>query len=613
MDSHASELELRTTLPPNPSGVSSDQKETAEASSLAADSRPTPSVSGEQRQTKAAAEEVSPSRDAVLLQMGPYEVLGELARGGMGIVYKARHVALGRVVALKSLLADTADHPLLQQRFEREARAVARLRHAHIVPIYEVGRHEDRPYFTMAYIPGGSLAQHRRRFQADPRAAAALLVKIARAVQHAHERGILHRDLKPGNVLLDEHDEPLVSDFGLAKVLDDDVELTNPGDLLGTPLYMSPEQAAGSAAEVGPAADIWALGVILYELLTGQRPFPGPGRGEVARQVRRDEPARPTTLRSDLDTRLEALVLRCLAKRPEERYRTAGLLADDLERWLRGEQAAGLQEQERKRSWGISRRSWLAGTMLLLGGAGSLVFVLGGHRPVAGTVDAPGEQEVFSTPPVILIGESGPPADFHRTVTRPEVRTGLHSGDRTFFVQAPSCLCLLGLGSPPPWPSFRFEAEVRHEESTGGEVGIYFAHHLDLSPREENHFCFPLGFADKGPFPGHATLRLTRIQLPSWQENQAVCISPAPFKPSGNAGAVWRKVAIEVTPSEARVYWKDDQERCIGRLPREEAQSRIADVRGSYHPRGGVGLYVRSSSASFRRVFFTRLPDSEKE
>jgi serine/threonine protein kinase len=271
-------------------------------------------------------------------RFGPYDQLEVIRHGGMGIVYKARDTRLNRIVALKTMRADRlGPSPEMVERFRREAQAIAHLSHLHIIPIHDFGEQDGQHYFAMAFAVGGSLGQHLERYHADVRAAAGLLEKIARAVQYAHDKGILHRDLKPANVLLDEHGEPLVSDFGLAKFVHADSELTQTGAVMGTPSYMAPEQAGGQSDQVGPATDIWALGVMLYELLTGQRPFVGSNGEEIRRQVREADPPRARTVRPGLDRSLETIVLKCLDKEPARRYSSAGALADDLGRWLRGE------------------------------------------------------------------------------------------------------------------------------------------------------------------------------------------------------------------------------------------------------------------------------------
>src|SRR5262249_48587976 len=237
--------------------------------------------------------------------LGPYQLLEVVGWGGMGVVYKARHTALGRIVALKTLRPDSVPNPEHIRRFTREAQAASQLSHPHIVPIYDVGEQEGQHYYTMAFLPGGSLAEHWQRLAGNPRAAAALVEKIARAVHHAHEKGIFHRDLKLGNVLLDEQGEPLVSDFGLAKLWDTDVSLTQTGEVRGTPSYMAPEQAAGRNHQIDARTDVWALGVILYELLTGARPFTGQGREEIISRILTADPPRPSSVRRTLSRSLE--------------------------------------------------------------------------------------------------------------------------------------------------------------------------------------------------------------------------------------------------------------------------------------------------------------------
>src|SRR5262245_7082032 len=238
---------------------------------------------------------------SALGRVGPYELIEKLAVGGMGIVWKAQHRTLGRIVALKTMRADAATHAEHAERFNREMRAAARLSHPHIVPIFEVDQDQDRPYYAMAFLPGGSLDKHLGRFwDASPEKAVGLLLPVARAVAHAHEQGVVHRDLKPGNVLLDEQDQPHVSDFGLARFLDSDEALTQTGVVLRTPAYMAPEQAIARAADIGPATDVWAVGVMLYELLTGRRPFTGENGETVKMKILTEAPLPPRTLRPDL-------------------------------------------------------------------------------------------------------------------------------------------------------------------------------------------------------------------------------------------------------------------------------------------------------------------------
>ena len=271
-------------------------------------------------------------------EFGPYELIEEIGRGGMGVVYKARQKDLDRTVALKMILASHLASPEHVRRFQSEARAAARLRHAHIVPIHDVGQLHGQHYFTMEHIAGESLAQRIARGPIHVQVAARLVGAVARAVDHLHQQGLVHRDLKPSNILLDQEGEPYVTDFGLAKVfLGAGLEATATGVIAGTPSYMAPEQASGRGGEVGPAADVYSLGAILYELLTGQPPFREESPLDTLLDILRREPTPPRQLDPRLPRGLELICMKCLAKAPEQRYASAAAMADDLDRFARGE------------------------------------------------------------------------------------------------------------------------------------------------------------------------------------------------------------------------------------------------------------------------------------
>ena len=309
---------------------------------------------------------------------GDYEVLGEIARGGMGVVYKARQKSLNRVVALKMILHDSPDSANGLRRFRTEAETAANLDHPHILPVYEVGEHAGRHFFSMKLLEGGSLAQQGSRFTSDPRAAAQLLAIVARAVHYAHQHGLLHRDLKPTNILLDREGLPYVTDFGLAKRIEGDSDLTQSGLLVGTPCYMAPEQAAGRKDKITTATDVYGLGAILYEVLTGRPPFRADTPLATLLEVKEREPEVPRALNAAVPRDLETICLKCLAKDPRRRYRSAEELAEDLERWLAGDpiQARRHGAGERLMKW-TRRRPALAALVLVSSGAG-LTMVGGG-------------------------------------------------------------------------------------------------------------------------------------------------------------------------------------------------------------------------------------------
>ncbi len=316
-----------------------------------------------------------------------YEILGELGRGGMGVVYKAKQLGLNRLVALKMILSGEHAGTAEMARFRAEAEAVARLQHTNIVQIYEIGEQDGRPFFSLEYVDGGSLAQRLAGKPLDARPAAELTVTLARAIHFAHQRGIVHRDLKPANVLLSTRDEalttkeekrgissfvlgssyfPKITDFGLAKQLDSAAGNTKSGAILGTPSYVAPEQAAGKMREVGPPADIYALGAMLYEMLTGRPPFVGSSPLDTILQVLSEEPVPPSKLQRGIPRDLETICLKCLNKSPGQRYPTADALADDVQRFLNGEPIHARPVGKIERTWRWCRRNPVPAALLVV-------------------------------------------------------------------------------------------------------------------------------------------------------------------------------------------------------------------------------------------------------
>jgi outer membrane protein assembly factor BamB len=309
---------------------------------------------------------------------GDYELLSEIARGGMGVVYKARQQSLDRVVAVKMILSGQLASPAEMQRFYTEAKTAAGLQHPNIVAIHEVGRHGDQHYFSMDYVEGRNLAELVREAPLSSRQAARYVKVVADAIHYAHQHGVLHRDLKPSNVLIDVFDQPRVTDFGLARRADGGPGLTATGAVLGTPSYMPPEQASSDRGDLGPASDVYSLGAVLYELVTGRPPFRAATAFDTIRQVLETEPAEPRRLNPSVERDLETIILKCLAKDAAKRYPTAQALADDLQRFLDGRPITARRPgvSERVARWARAHRRTVL--LVTVPAAAAVVLVVAG-------------------------------------------------------------------------------------------------------------------------------------------------------------------------------------------------------------------------------------------
>jgi hypothetical protein len=572
--------------------------------------------------------------------VGKYQIIETIGSGGMGFVYLALNPDLKHPVALKILRGGEFAQPEDLRRFALECETLARLRHPHIVAVHDAGVHQGRPFLVMEYLSGGSLAKNRARFHDDPRAAVALIEKVARAVQVLHTGGMLHRDLKPANVLLDEAGEPHVGDFGLIKLLEHGDDLTRTGQCPGTPPYMAPEQTEQLAGPLGPPTDVWALGVMLYELLLGQRPFLGNERLTLFREIATCEPIRPRSLRPDLDANLEAVVLRCLHKNPAQRFATAGDLADDLARWLRGEPTHTRPEGRLHRlRRALRSRPRLSATLLLLG----IVLAL---TPVVAYFRDPKRQErqiqgqLARGQAATLIGDKGRPA-YQRWAIENDAQAAVDN--EGMFVLHARNLGLLELLGEVPISPYRFRAKVRHDQSDlDGRVGVFVGHHAaSTSPRGLRLFT-PFSFNDAiiqsafvklrnpklPPLPGNiADLRywlFAENAADDWPPiNRPVFFQPTGRNPPEGQERPWYSLVMDVWPDRIEALFGKDR---LEKFTFEAANRKLDDqVRAllAHDPvkhglvagldfrvdaSGSLGLFVYRGSASFCDVVIEPIP-----
>jgi serine/threonine-protein kinase len=609
-----------------------------------------------------------------------FRILRELGRGGFGVVYLAHDPTTARDVALKVPRAEALLTPELCRRFLREAHTAAGLDHPHLVPVYEARADGPVSYIASAYCPGGSLADWLRR-QGRPmpwRLAAQVVAAVADAVAYVHGRGILHRDLKPANVLLapnpksearnpkqfrnleEENPKPAapgvsglgdsglgivsdfelrisdfipkVTDFGLAKAMEGPGE-TRSVAFLGTPAYMAPEQAAGRSRDVTPATDVYALGAILYECLTGRPPFTGESDLVILQQVQQEPPVPPRQLRADVPRDLEAVCLKCLEKDPARRFASAAALADELRRCLRGEPTLTRPPRWPARAWRAVRRRPLASAAALVftGLAVGLLVVqqlTDPDRPLRAL-----ERRLAAGQAVTLVGETGPPAWFR-------VRAGEGQTNTSIAVSEPFAvstyeLSLVDLLPDPQRERYRFRAEVRHDRGNGpSQVGIYFGHRQFATARGVEHCLCELAFSeanapstmardDQGNMYSQVLLQLRRYRargaLPEHLGTSGCGPRKRfPFPAGGLSPAVWHRLAVEVRPEGARAYWDNEM---IGEVARDYLWGATREMLtggpepialpADPPPDGALGLFVLGGMATFRSVAVEPLNDEK--
>jgi len=537
-----------------------------------------------------------------------YELLQEIKGGGMGIVYKVRHKGSGRIEALKTIRPELAAGEHLD-RFTREVQTVAALKHPNIIQIYEVHLDEKPPFYTMEFLASGTLLDQRAQLRGNPASAAEIIEKIAWAVHHAHEQGIYHRDLKPGNVLMKDDGEPIVTDFGLAKLREADVQLTRTGAALGTPAYMSPEQFQGRT-DVGAPTDIWALGVMLYELLAGMRPFDGHSSEAVRQKVLETTPLGVRQHNASIDPVLERIVNKCLVKEPEWRFSSAGELAEHLKRWRMGDPIPiGRESTFRKARRWIRKhpRVLTILTILLLAAISAAAFSVYVDK------ERPLKRELQRGNPVELFSNGHPP--HHRwisgaggigmTLIDGHMQGSIHGWDYS----------ALELLSDPQVSHYRFSADVAYKEASPNqsEAGLVFG----TTSKSGRHIVWSVLLLPTGgrmrpdapwPLDAQVTVRILRDQAGGVARQQ---IPGLDLPDTEGGGSIWQHIDLDVTGTAFRVSLNN---RLVLKAPAQFINQQLKMFRNAlpdisdkalvreFNPRGALGLYIAQGEAAFRNV-----------
>ncbi len=553
---------------------------------------------------------------------GAYLLLKKLGQGGMGIVYQARQETLKRLIALKVVLNGVFASDEERARFRREGEALARVRHANVVQIYELGECQGQLFYAMEWLEGGTLKERLDGRTLPEREAAQLLATLARSVQALHDKDIVHRDLKPGNILFAADGTPKIADFGLVKLLDSADVDTRSCVVLGTVAYMPPEQARGSR-DIGKPADVYALGVILYQALTGRTPFQSVSALHTLELLQQREVQPPSRHRPKLDRVLEAICLECLQKEPDQRYASAAALADDLERWLNGEPTQVRPPSRAARIGRMVRRHprTVAGIgllLLLLSLSFALLYLKDPERKLRIL-----EAKLHRGEPVTLIQEKGGPIWFDWGIRQGSAGPSLQRGD-AFGVSGfdPTILTLLR----DPQGDYQFSAEVRHEDdSSDARVGLCFLHSRHATSEGLQHCFCTLTFNDfvanaPDPKSGRMSSRVlfSVYRVPetgplSRNEWVVTHFPPAALETPGHLP--WRQLKVAVRSEGIETFWEG---RPFLHVSHQEIQDTFAplrlvlvgdemvnpfvDLRPAFTPHDAVGLFLYHGRASFRDV-----------
>lgn len=538
----------------------------------------------------------TPREQPLVPNLLAYSNLRPLGAGGMGVVFQGVQRGTERVVALKFLHLAVLHDPSLRLRFANEARALARIQHPHIVQIFEVGESIERPYFAMEFLSGGTLGQRVRK-EAIPLAdTVRWMIDVANAVESAHQAGVLHRDLKPGNVLLTADDQVKVSDFGLAKFSDSEDSLTMTGAMLGTPSYMAPEQADGQLDKIDARTDVYALGALLYELLTRQPPFKGANHAATLEQVRRQAPVPPRQFNPEISSDLEAVCLKCLEKRPEKRYATAAEFAEELNRIRMGESTRARPVPAWRR---FLRRHRTTVSLAMAIPALSLASV-----PVLRDTDHRARIENGLAKGVAqqLISPEQMPAWYRWRMAPSTIGAVGPNRSVSFQTFQPSFLELV---TDPRTDNYRIVAELRHVSGlrpnpdpnnpifSAGQVGIGWG--MESWPVDDGtiaHRLLVVDYCDfapggdrskPGPYQQQAKIVCVgSIENPGlrYQTSRVAMAPPVKFIPADKEPGPWREIIVDVSPEKISAMWRDNNGKLVsaGEVTADQIQQKMTNL-----------------------------------